>query len=130
MFEKYVKKIFDFKKVSGCKELVPVTEINAVQSLCRLFDILGTVDNGVDPFDPENLARMVELWFQFCLIWSLCSSVDEDGRKKVDNYIREMEGTFPNKDTIYEYFVDAKNKTWIHWEEKLRGGWKYNPRWE
>jgi dynein heavy chain len=40
--------------------------------------------------------------------------VDEDGRKKLDNYIREMEGTFPNRDTIYEYYVEPKGKAWIH----------------
>ncbi len=60
------------------------------------------------------------------MIWSLCASVDEDGRKKIDNYIREMEGIFPNKDTIYEYFVDSKTKTFAHWEERLRIGWKFN----
>lgn len=41
-----------------------------------------------------------------------------------------MEGTFPNKDSIYEYVVDPKNKCWVHWEEKLRSGWKYNPRYD
>ena len=70
---------------------------------------------------------MIELWFQFCVIWSLCCSVDEDGRKKIDTFIREMDGSFPNKDTIYEYYVDPKHKSWAHWEEKLRGGWKYTP---
>ncbi|KTG40921.1 hypothetical protein cypCar_00000647 [Cyprinus carpio] len=54
---------------------------------------------------------MVELWFIFSLIWSVCTSVDEDGCKKTDNFLREIEGTFPNKDTIYEYYVDTKNKT-------------------
>ena len=43
-------------------------------------------------------------------------------------YYREMEGTFPNKDSIYEYVVDPKTKAWVHWEERLRSGWKYNPR--
>ncbi|KAJ8310645.1 hypothetical protein KUTeg_012510 [Tegillarca granosa] len=33
----------------------------------------------VDPTDTENFTRMVELWFQFCMIWSICASVDEDG---------------------------------------------------
>lgn len=82
----------------------------------------------VDENDTENFTRMVELWFQFCMIWSICCTVDEDGRKKIDTYIREMEGTFPNKDSIYEYYVDPKGKTWVHWEEKLKHGWKYNPR--
>ncbi|XP_074657783.1 dynein axonemal heavy chain 2-like [Tubulanus polymorphus] len=126
LFDKYLKKIKDFV-MQNCKELVPICEMNGVSSLCKLFDCLATPENGVDPVDSENYVRMIELWFQFCLIWSICASVDEDGRKKIDNYIREMEGTFPNKDTIYEYYVDGKTKTWVHWEEKLRTGWKYNP---
>ncbi|KAK3095642.1 hypothetical protein FSP39_017066 [Pinctada imbricata] len=126
LFEKYLTKIMDFKK-ANCKDLVPIQQLNGVSSLCKLFDALGTPENGVDPADTENFTRMVELWFQFCLIWSICCSVDEDSRKKIDNYIREMEGTFPNKDMIYEYFVDPKGKTWVHWEEKLKSGWKYVP---
>lgn len=33
----------------------------------------------------------------FSMIWSVCASVDEDGRKKIDSYLREIEGSFPNK---------------------------------
>ena len=51
--------------------------------------------------------------------------MDEDGRKKMDNFIREMEGQFPSKDTVYEYFVDPKIKNWTLWEDKLKGTWRY-----
>ena len=54
--------------------------------------------------------------------------MDEDGRKKIDNMMCEVDGSYPNKNTIYEYTVDAKAKTWTHWEERLRSGWKYNPQ--
>lgn len=40
---------------------------------------------------------MVELWFVFSLIWSICASVDEAGRKKIDNFLREMDCNFPGK---------------------------------
>lgn len=40
---------------------------------------------------------MVELTFVFSMIWSVCASVDEEGRKKIDSYLREIEGSFPNK---------------------------------
>ncbi|XP_052104325.1 dynein axonemal heavy chain 2-like isoform X7 [Mytilus californianus] len=126
LFEKFLVKILEFKRLH-CTELVPIAQLNGVKSLCNLFDALATPDNGVDPIDQENYVRMIECWFQFCMIWSICCSVDEEGRKRIDNYIRETEGTFPNKDTIYEYFVDPKNKTWVHWEEKLKTGWKYVP---
>ncbi|KAL3846382.1 hypothetical protein ACJMK2_017380 [Sinanodonta woodiana] len=126
LFDKFLVRILEFKRIN-CQELIPIAELNGVTSLCKLFDSLATQENGVDPSDQENYVRMVELWFQFCMIWSICCSVDEEGRKKIDAHIREMEGTFPNKDTIYEYYVDAKNKNWVHWEEKLKLGWKYNP---
>lgn len=82
----------------------------------------------MDLSEAGYFTRIVHMWFQFCLIWSICCSVDEDGRKKIDNYIREMVGTFPNKDSVYEYFVDVPNRNWKHWEEQLKDGWMYNPR--
>lgn len=54
--------------------------------------------------------------------------MNEDGRKKLDTYIREMEGLFPVLDTVYEYFVDVKQKTMLAWETLLSDNWKYNPR--
>ncbi|KAI4898373.1 hypothetical protein NFI96_012388, partial [Prochilodus magdalenae] len=124
LFDRYIQKTITFKR-AHCKELVPITELNGVISLCRLYDSLASPENGVNPADSENYGRMVELWFIFSLIWSVCASVDEDGRKKIDNFLREMEGTFPNKDTIYEYYVDTKNKTWASFEDKLPKGWRY-----
>lgn len=51
----------------------------------------------VNPADGENYFSMVELTFVFSMIWSVCASVDEESRKKIDSYLREMEGSFPNK---------------------------------
>lgn len=62
------------------------------------------------------------------LIWSVCVTVDEIGRKKLDVFIREKDGIFPLKDTIYEYFIDVRNRAFISWEEKLPKMWKYNER--
>ena len=47
MFEKYIGKIHEFKKSNGCKELVPIAELNGIISLCKLFDCLATPANGV-----------------------------------------------------------------------------------
>jgi dynein heavy chain len=126
LINKYIKPILNFKKLN-CKELVPIAELNGIKSMCNLFDSFGTKENGIDPQGEEFFSRMIEMWFLFCVIWSIGASVDEDGRKKLDAFIRELEGTFPNKDTIYEYYVDTKQRTWVQWEEKLRSGWKYNP---
>ncbi|XP_063042411.1 dynein axonemal heavy chain 2 [Engraulis encrasicolus] len=123
LFDTFTEKTLLFKK-ANCRELVPITELNGVMSLCRLYDTLATPENGVTR-DTEHFVQMVELWFLFSLIWSLCASVDEDGRKKIDNFLRELEGTFPNKDTIYEYYVDTKSKSWASFEGKLHKAWRY-----
>lgn len=51
----------------------------------------------MNPADGENHTVMVELTFVFSMIWSVCASVDEEGRKKIDSYLREIEGSFPKK---------------------------------
>lgn len=56
---------------------------------------------------------MVELWFTFSLIWSICASVDENGRQKIDTFLREKDGTFPVKvvcTTIshFEFFLEVE----------------------
>ncbi|XP_077357601.1 dynein axonemal heavy chain 2 isoform X2 [Festucalex cinctus] len=124
LFDSFIEKTLTFKK-KNCKELIPVTELNGIVSLCRLYDALTT--NKLNMSDADNLGRIVELWFVFSLIWSVCASVNEDGRKKMDNFLRELDGTFPIKDTVYEYYVDMKNKSWAPFENKLPKGWRYNP---
>lgn len=46
LFEKYIESTLTFKK-HNCKELIPITELNGVISLCRLYDSLATSNNGV-----------------------------------------------------------------------------------
>lgn len=61
------------------------------------------------------------------MIWSVCATLEDDARKKLDNWIREHEGVFPLKDTVYDYYVDEKLRLFKPWEEKLPDNWKYNP---
>ena len=60
------------------------------------------------------------------MIWSLCAAVDEAGRKKIDNKIREMESIFPLKDSVYEYYVDTRSRSFMSWENKLSDTWQFN----
>lgn len=46
LFDRHIDKTLTFKK-THCKELVPITELNGVASLCRLYDSLATPENGV-----------------------------------------------------------------------------------
>lgn len=70
----------------------------------------------------ENLTELL-----CSMIWSLCCTTDEEGRKKLDSFIRDKEGVFPIKDTIYEYYVNVLHKCFAPWEEKLPFNWKFDP---
>ncbi len=48
-FDKYLVKIVDFKK-HNCTELVQISELNGVVSLCKIFDVVATEKNGVRLF--------------------------------------------------------------------------------
>lgn len=70
--------------------------------------------------DADFYPRMIELWFLFALIWSLGATVDENSRKKFDMFLREIEGQFPRKFTVFEYFVDPVKRGWALWEDKVK----------
>jgi dynein heavy chain len=123
--EKFMDRTLAFKKES-CLELVPVHDLSAVRAFCNLFDAVATIENGVDSDDPEGYERMLELWYLFSIIWSLGASVTDESRKKFDMFLRELEGQFPSKDTVYEYSVDKTTKSWVPWDNALVSGWRYN----
>ncbi|XP_076632445.1 dynein heavy chain 2, axonemal kl-2 [Colletes latitarsis] len=127
LFGEYVNDTLEFKR-NRCEELVPVPELNAVQSLCKLLEVLATPENGVEfTGDKDAFAVICKMWFLFCMIWSLCGSVNEEGRFRVDNYMREIESSYPLRDTVYEYFVDPRIRSFVSWEERLSQSWKIQP---
>ncbi|OAF69166.1 Axonemal beta dynein heavy chain 2 [Intoshia linei] len=126
LFQKYILKICEFKKMNECVGIVSISNMSAVKSLCNLFDNLLKSEYLMDDESNPQYLSSISMLFQFCLIWSFCCLENDDNRKKIDNFIRELDGSFPNKDTIYEYFFNKKTKTWTHWEEELRSGWKYD----
>lgn len=93
------------------------------------MNCLATKANGIDleSSDMDTLELMTKMWFMFCMIWSICATVDENGRLKMDSYVREIEGMFPLRDTIYDYFVDVKMRALVPWDEQLSDSWRFNP---
>nr|CAD7455963.1 unnamed protein product [Timema tahoe] len=126
-FDRYVNVTLDYKRLN-CEETVAVGELSAVVSLCKLLECLATKQNGLDPNigDDDSYQTMAKMLFLFCTIWSICAAVNELGRKKIDAFIREMEGIFPLRDTVYEYFVDPRTRSLVSWEERLQENWQYD----
>lgn len=40
---------------------------------------------------------------------------------------REMDTRYPSAETVFEYYVDVKNRQWLNWETKLSGSFKPRP---
>jgi dynein heavy chain len=122
LVDRYLPTLLEFKK--SCSELVPVSEPSVIRSLFTLFDCVAIEENGVLPDTPE-FPKMLELWLLFCIIWTVGGTLTESSRKKFDMFLREIDGQFPSKNTVFEYYVDKQNKTWQPWENKLQNGWKF-----
>ncbi|XP_066581151.1 dynein axonemal heavy chain 2 [Prorops nasuta] len=125
LFSRNVDNTLTFTRYK-CEEPVPVSELHAVQSLCKLLEVLATPENAVQLEDDRDAySTICRIWFIFCMIWSLCSPVNEEGREKVDNFMREVEGSFPLRDTVYEYYVDVRQRNFVSWEERLSHSWRF-----
>ncbi|EAX96997.1 Dynein heavy chain family protein [Trichomonas vaginalis G3] len=121
--QKFVDLFIEYKH-QALHDLIPVTDLNAVQTFCKLYETLATEANGVDPADEMNFDVMVESWFWFCLVWGIGGSLNEDGRREADLWIRDLECPFPAKDTVYDYYVDVQKHCLVAWEDKLPSVWK------
>jgi len=100
---------------------VETDKLAAVRQFTTLFDALmaDPASSGLDKTDAENYASMLELTFVYCLVWSVGASLDDASRLKFDAFVKEHDNRTPAKDTVYEYFVDAKSKDWAPWDSKL-----------
>ena len=120
MLTKFMEAALEFRRLK-CKQLVETDKLAAVRQFTTLFDahMADPASSGLDKTDAENYASMLELTFVYCLVWSVGASLDDESRKKFDAFVRENDNRVPSKDTVYEYFVDAKAKEWVPWESKL-----------
>ena len=117
LVDKYVGKVLEFKH-GNVTEMLPLSPLACVVSLCKLFDAVATKANGVVP-GTEGFAKLLDMWFTYSVAWSLGGGADEAGRKKLDAYIREIDAQLPGKMTVYDYYIDHASLQWKTWEEKV-----------
>ena len=124
--DKYVDAALEYRR-KECKELIPTDPLTSVRSLTYLYDSLEknnemnltSMEGGVEQF-----TTVIEYMFNFSLIWALGGSLDEDSRKKFDVFLRELDSRYPSQETVFDYWLDTKKKSWALWEEKLSSVFK------
>jgi len=126
LFQKYVPRLLRFRK-HECKELVPTGDFNSVISLCNLLEATYAVaDNrlGKAYATEQGYAQYVERWFAFACVWSIGAAVDENGRRKFNEAVREVEPLFPPTGSVYDYYVDPGSRDYRPWSDKLSNAWR------
>jgi dynein heavy chain len=123
LFDKYVDKVLDFKS-EHVAELVPVSDFNAVKSLCTLYDTLtkdgpNYILEKSEEINDQQHKIYIEKWFAFCMVWSIGASATAEGRKKIDYAIRDIDSLFPPAMTVFDYYVDNKAFDWKPWNDKV-----------
>ncbi|KAF5831208.1 dynein-1-beta heavy chain, flagellar inner arm I1 complex [Dunaliella salina] len=136
LIDKYMESCLEYKRLN-CRELVPTDRLSCVRTFTRLFDSLATPEHGVAPEDGQEAfttllekiyaSQLTQMWFLFCMIWGLGGTLDEDGRKKFDTFMREKDARYPSADTVFEYCVDPKQRQWVTWESKLSSAYRPPP---
>lgn len=65
LFGSRVDVTLEFKRRNS-EELVPVPELNAVQSLCKLLEVFATPQNGVELGEDRDIfSNICKMWFIF-----------------------------------------------------------------
>jgi hypothetical protein len=68
--------------------------------------------------------KAVERWFTFACVWSLGAAVDEAGRRRFNDCLREIEPLFPPVGTVYDYAVDSASRDFKPWADRLSASWR------
>mgnify|MGYP000067473068 CR=1 FL=1 len=120
-------------------EPVPTVDNNLVQSLERLLDCYFEpffTKEGRDPPTPEameKLAANLEPLFMFALVWSVAATVNADGRRRLNGFLRnEMANhgfsvPFPDAGTVYDYAFNQETSTWQRWMDTVEP-YQYNAK--
>ena len=126
LFDCYVASSISFMRTHA-KELTPTVDNNLAESLMRILDCYFEPYRPFEGKPPPNdtaiadLATCIDAAFIFALVWSVGATVNEDGRKIYDSYLRselfanKFAWPFPKHETIYDYIFLWETKKWVVW---------------
>ncbi|CAM9568719.1 unnamed protein product [Heterosigma akashiwo] len=111
----------------NCKEVIPSTDHNLVQSLLNLLESLFDPARGLDPQHP-GLIRLVKLYFAWAWCWALGGNLGDASRPKFVAFARERLATVVDPSACagfledpFGYAVDAEAMAFVPWASLMDG---------
>jgi len=139
LFDAYVPSVLPHMRRNFVEPL-PTVNNCLVEGLLHLMDTFfeeyRDFDDGREKKTPEEIAAFVdklEPVFIFCMIWSMCCTVNAPSRKMFDAFLRaEMTAhnvryPLPAEGTCYDYKFDVKTGKWTFWKETV-APYQYDPK--
>jgi dynein heavy chain len=104
-----------------CRENIPSVNINIVTSLCFCYQALLQPTRGIVVEGPisedgdlnDDVIATLNRVFAWSYVWSIGGNIDHKSIEGFDVFIRtelERVTAFPGSDTVYEYYVNVKDK--------------------
>ena len=128
LFEKYIDTFLRFK-IRHITELIPQRDFTLVVSLCTLYEAMykdedNNLEMGGGDSAPEVIGHTLKKMFTYVLVWSLGATADEEGRKRVDACLRDIESIYPPQGSVYDYFVDVERQDFRSWQDKVPSSYR------
>ena len=117
--------LFDFID-RACSDVLKTARVAKVSAFLNLMNGLFQLSPTHFSGDGSQTLPRLERIFVYAVSWSLCGLLEVDDRKKVDEYLRNIDGeALPiceGGETVYEYTVDPDTMEWVAWEPPV---WDY-----
>ncbi|CAG9464970.1 unnamed protein product [Pedinophyceae sp. YPF-701] len=122
--EKHVPAGLAYLADSGRPEFVPSVDVNLVVSLTKWIEALLQPEKGLDVNKPLGDIRLaLKNIFGFSFVWALGGNLKTEAWDAFDTFVRgQLEGdvAWPNRGTVFDYFVVAENDWQMkNWSESV-----------
>ncbi|KAH0571621.1 Dynein heavy chain [Spironucleus salmonicida] len=126
---KVLRKLFLLKTNDELPQIIPQADYAIVRMFIHLFEAFCADYNGLEIIQGEEaqVNRVLEMIIIFSVVWAFGGSLTPQGRKNFDIAVRELDGSLPATDSVFEYRVDFGKKQWIHWNDSVPKNWRPAP---
>eukprot|EP01033_Poteriospumella_lacustris_P000280 gene286-182_t len=139
LFDDYVPSVLMHLRRTFTEPL-PTVNNCLVEALLNLMDTFLAEyqerDDGREKKSPEQIQEFVpklEPIFYFCLIWSMCCTVNATSRTQCNAFLRQEMATKgakctpPVEGSVYDYKYDVTKNAWIDWNASV-APYVYDPK--